>query len=123
MQNNKYVFLLTFILILFSPDIKAAEPPTILSMKERAAFIDSITEKRIKTLLPTLMQQHSIDMWLMISREYNEDPILKTMLPATWLSARRTTILLFAVNKQGGVDAFAIAPYKIGSIFKKAWDK
>ena len=123
MQNNKCVFLLTFILILLSPVIKAAEPPTILSMKDRAAFIDRITEKRIKTLLPTLMQQHNIDMWLMISREYNEDPILKTMLPATWLSARRTTILLFAVNKQGGVDAFAIAPYKIGSIFKKAWDK
>jgi Xaa-Pro aminopeptidase len=123
MQNNKCVFLLAFILILLSPVIKAAESPTILSMKDRAAFIDSITEKRINTLLPTLMQQHNIDMWLMISREYNEDPILKTMLPATWLSARRTTILVLARNASGAVDAFAIAPYKIGNVFKKAWDK
>jgi len=123
MQNNKCVFLLAFILILLSPVIKAAESPTILSMKDRAAFIDSTTEKRINTLLPTLMQQHNIDMWLMISREYNEDPILKTMLPATWLSARRTTILVLARNASGAVDAFAIAPYKIGNVFKKAWDK
>ncbi|HCV04767.1 MAG TPA: Xaa-Pro aminopeptidase, partial [Pseudoalteromonas sp.] len=92
-------------------------------MKERAAFIDKVTELRVKTLLPSLMKQHNIDMWLMISREYNEDPILKTFLPATWLSARRTTILVFALNKQGEVDALAIAPYSIGTVFKKAWDK
>lgn len=37
-------------------------------------------------------------MWVIISREYNEDPVLKTMLPATWLSARRRTILVFYNN-------------------------
>lgn len=31
-------------------------------------------------------------------KEYNEDPVLKTMLPATWLSARRRTILVFYNN-------------------------
>ena len=64
------------------------------------------------------MKQHNIDMWLIISREYNEDPILKTMLPATWLSARTHNHFVFALNKQGGVDAHAIAPYKIGTVFK-----
>ena len=116
-----YVSLLTtLVLSLF---VKADDAPAILSMKERAAFIDKITELRVNTLMPSLMKQHNTDMWLLISREYNEDPILKTMLPATWLSARRTTILLFALNKQGGVDAYAIAPYKIGNVFKKGWDK
>lgn len=115
------LFVLTNLLI--SPLLKANAIPTILPMKERAAFIDKITQLRVDTLMPSLMTQHKIDMWLLISREYNEDPILKTMLPATWLSARRTTILLFALNKQGGVDAYAVAPYKIGSVFKKGWDK
>ena len=109
--------------LVLSPLAKGNDVPTILSMKERAAFIDNITELRVNTLIPSLMKQHNIDMWLLISREYNEDPILKTMLPATWLSARRTTILLFARNKQGGVDAYAIAPYKIGNVFTKGWDK
>lgn len=106
-----------------SPLAKADNAPAVLSMKERAAFINKITELRVNTLMPSLMKKHNIDTWLLISREYNEDPILKTMLPATWLSARRTTILLFALNKQGGVDAYAIAPYKIGNVFKKGWDK
>ena len=85
--------------------------------------IDDITQKRVDQLMPNLMKQADIDMWVLISREYNEDPILKTMLPATWLGARRTTILVFARNENDSVGAYAIAPYKIGSVFKKAWDK
>ena len=120
-QRLLCVSLLTTLIL--SPLAKADGVPAILSMKERAAFIDNITELRVNTLMPSLMKQHNIDMWLLISREYNEDPILKTMLPATWLSARRTTILLFALNEQGKVDAYAIAPYKIGNVFTKGWDK
>jgi hypothetical protein len=95
----------------------------ILSMQERAVFIDNITQKRVSQLLPRLMDETGIDMWVMISREYNEDPILKTLLPATWLSARRTTILVFSKTENKTVNAYAIAPYKVGSVFKKAWDK
>ena len=95
----------------------------ILSMQERAEFIDRITQQRVQQLLPRLMAETSIDMWILISREYNEDPILKTFLPAKWLSARRTTIFVFSLEKNNTVSAYAIAPYKVGSIFEKAWDK
>jgi hypothetical protein len=95
----------------------------ILSMRERAQVIDDITEKRIDILLPRLMKDTNIDMWLMISREYNEDPTLKTFLPATWISARRTTILIFVRTKESQIEAFAVAPYKVGKFFQKAWDK
>lgn len=95
----------------------------ILPLKERARFIDDMTEKRVNQLLPELMQNADIDAWLLISREYNEDPVLKTMLPASWLSARRTTILLFILDQNKKVQAYAIAPYKVGNVFKKGWDK
>lgn len=95
----------------------------ILPMKQRAAFIDRILEKRINTLLPKLMKRSGLDAWLLISREYNEDPVLRTMLPATWLSARRTTIFVFLLTEEGQVDAYAIAPYKVGNVFKKGWNK
>lgn len=121
MTNNKKTVISLFCALLALP--LSANTVDILPMKARAEFIDKMTELRVKTLLPPLMKQHNIDMWLLISREYNEDPILKTMLPATWLSARRTTILVLARNQQGGVDAHAIAPYKIGKVFKKSWDK
>ena len=97
--------------------------PAVLSMKDRATFVDNILEKRVHSLMPKLMAEANINMWVLISREYNEDPIIKTMLPATWLSARRTTILTFARNNNGSVAAYAIAPYKIGNVFQKAWNK
>ncbi|WP_199886192.1 M24 family metallopeptidase [Pseudoalteromonas sp. T1lg23B] len=113
------------VLLTFSGLNMASESPfsAILAMKERAAVIDELTAKRVKTLLPNLMKNTGLDMWVLISREYNEDPVLKTMLPATWLSARRTTILVFALDKKGDVNAYAVAPYKIGNVFKSAWDK
>ena len=92
------------------------------SLKEQATLIDDMTERRVKQLMPTLMTRTGIDMWLIISREYNEDPVIKTVLPATWLSARRRTILAF-INTEQGVKAFAVAPYNVGGIFEKAWDK
>lgn len=66
--------------------------PNILPMRERALLINQILDDRLQSLLPSLMRREGIDMWVLISREYNEDPILKTMLPANWLSARRRTI-------------------------------
>jgi len=94
----------------------------ILSLKDRASVIDDITSKRVHQLLPELMKQTNIDMWLLISREYNEDPVLKTLLPATWMSARRTTMFVF-VRQGSKVKALAIATYKVGDLFERAWDK
>ena len=94
----------------------------VLPLKERAQIIDDITSKRIHQLLPNLMKQTNIDMWVLISREYNEDPVLKTLLPATWMSARRTTMFVF-VRDELSVKALAIAPYNVGNLFERAWDK
>ena len=49
------------------------------------------------TVVPMLMRREGIDMWILIAREYNEDPVVETMLPATWLSARRRTVLIFLI--------------------------
>lgn len=96
--------------------------PLILPMKDRAATIDRLLEDKINTVLPSLMKEAGIDMWVVISREYNEDPVIETMLPATWLAARRRTILVF-YNNGKEVEALAVARYDVGSVFKKAWDK
>jgi hypothetical protein len=96
---------------------------SILSMRDRAEFINDIVSKRVEHLLPKLMNENDMDMWIIISREYNEDPIIKTLLPATWISARRTTMLVFARKKDKSVGAYAISPYKVGNVFEKAWDK
>jgi Xaa-Pro aminopeptidase len=95
----------------------------VLPLRQQAQVMDEITAERINHLLPDLMQRTGIDMWVIISREYNEDPVLKTMLPATWLSARRTTMLVFyyepATRK---FEKLAIARYNVGETIKAAWD-
>lgn len=100
-----------------------AQISSILPMKERARVIDEILELRVKKIIPDLMKRENIDMWIVMSREYNEDPLIKTLLPATWLAARRRTILVFHQPKNGELETLAVARYDVGSIFKKAWDK
>jgi Xaa-Pro aminopeptidase len=93
-------------------------------MKERAEVIDDLLEDKIQTVLPDLMRRTGIDMWVVVSREYNEDPVIETLLPATWLAARRRTILVMYDQGEGkGVETLAVARYDVGKTFKKAWDK
>ena len=96
----------------------------ILDEKERAKVVNEILEDRFKNLLPKLMDRTEIDMWILISREYNEDPVLKTMLPAEWLNARRRTIILFYRDKaKNTLDKLAVARYNFGENIISAWDK
>lgn len=96
----------------------------ILSMKDRAMVIDEILEDRLESVLPDVMRREGIDMWVVISREYNEDPVIKTLLPANWLAARRRTILvMFDKGNGGGIEKLAVARYDVGKSFSKAWDK
>ena len=96
----------------------------ILSEKDRAVLKDELLEDRFENLLPQLMDDANLDMWLLISREYNEDPVLKTMLPARWLNARRRTMILFYRNKkQNTIERIAVARYDIGKSIKSAWNK
>lgn len=98
--------------------------PEILPMKERAQVIDDLLADKIQNVLPDIMRREGIDMWLIISREYNEDPVIKTMLTATWLAARRRTILvIYDRGKEEGLETLAVARYDVGETFKKAWNK
>ncbi len=96
----------------------------IIDEKQRALVVDEILDDRFNNLLPQLMDTAGIDMWVVISREYNEDPVLRTMLPATWLNARRRTILLFYRNKEKNtIEKLAVARYNVGKNIISAWNK
>ncbi|MFV8836910.1 M24 family metallopeptidase [Salinimicrobium soli] len=95
----------------------------IVSERERAQIVDKVLEDRFSNLLPALMDRTGIDMWVLISREYNEDPVMRTMLPATWLNARRRTILVFYRNRENDtIERLAVARYNVGENITSAWD-
>lgn len=114
----KYVFLFFFLLIV---NFTQAQYPAILTQRDQARVIDELLEDRLRTVLPALMRREGLDMWVIVSREYNEDPVIKTMLPATWMAARRTTMLV-AFDKGTEMEYFAVARYDVGKVFKRAWD-
>ena len=68
----------------------------ILPLREQAAVQGRWLKTRLDTIVPELLEREDIDMWIVICREYNEDPVLMSLLPATSMSARRRTILVFA---------------------------
>ena len=111
--------IILFFLLIGSISVRAQ----VLSLREQSVVIDEILAERINTLLPSLMQKSGIDMWVIMSREYNEDPVLKTFLPSTWLSARRRTIIVFYYDSTKKVfDKLAIARYDVGETIKSSWD-
>jgi hypothetical protein len=96
----------------------------VLPEKDRAILKDEILADRFDNLLPQLMDKTDLDMWVLISREYNEDPVLRSMLPATWLNARRRTIIVFYRNKKANTfEKLAVARYDIGKNITSAWNK
>ena len=113
-------FILSFFLSLVQADDLKDD---ILPMHQRAVVRDGFLKDRFETVLPEIMARNNMDMWIVIAREYNEDPVLRTMLPATWLNARRRTILVIHNPGNGlPLETYAVARYDVGEVFKKAWD-
>lgn len=119
---KRVLFFLGFLFL--TSVISRAQPlPGVLSERERAETVDAILEDRFENLLPQLMRREGVDMWVIISREYNEDPVLRTMLPSTWLSARRRTIMVFFdPGNDKPLEKLAIARYDVGTLLKGEWD-
>jgi len=76
----------------------------VLTHREQAPLVKEWIQKRFDTALPMLMEREGIDMWVIISREYNDDPVFRSMAPLTTYASRRRTILVF-VNPGGGKPA------------------
>lgn len=91
----------------------------VLPLREQAVVRDSWLTERLRTVLPVIMRGNNIDVWLVIAREYNEDPVLPSLLPAEWLSARRRTILALRCT-ESGIDARSLTKYPVAA-FAPAW--
>jgi Xaa-Pro aminopeptidase len=122
-SKTKQVIILAILFVMLIAPIYSQNKilSQILPERERAEIVDNILEDRIDNLLPQLMSRTNIDMWILISREYNEDPVMKTILPSTWLSARRRTMMVF-FNGENGLEKIAIARYSVGNLLQGEWN-
>jgi Xaa-Pro aminopeptidase len=119
---SKTILLFVALFTFFSTQAQDPVMPHILPLQERAKVMDQVLEERFQTLLPRLMEEQGIDLWLVMAREYNEDPVIRTMLPSTWLNARRRTILAIHHKGDDDIEGLAIARYNVGNLFASAWN-
>jgi len=94
-------------------------PPKLPSLREQDAIRQAWLKLRLERFLPTLMRRHGVSMWLVINREYNEDPVFKSLISPSVMFARRRTILVF-FDRGGdkGVERLALGGGTNGGLYE-----
>jgi Xaa-Pro aminopeptidase len=80
---------------------RARDIENILPLREQARVYNETLEWRLDHILPAIMRRKGVDMWIVISFEYDEDPVYMTLVPQPIMCARRLAILIFHDSKDG----------------------
>lgn len=80
----------------------------IKTLKEQAALQDQILKERLNVLLPKVMADSEADAWVIASKEYHEDLLFPLLVPASYLTARRITLLAF-IKDHGTIRRFSLS--------------
>jgi hypothetical protein len=103
--------------------ILIAEIGAILPERARPEAVNRMLKDRLDNLLPALMREAGIDMWVVINREYAEDPVYLTLVPEPVFAARRTTMLVFHDRgAEKGVERLTVSRYPIRDFYEAAWE-
>lgn len=98
-------------------------PGAVLPERQRIEPVNRMLRDRLDHLLPELMRETGIDMWLVINREYAEDPVYLTLVPEPVFAARRTTILLFFDRgAEEGVERMTVSRYPMADFYEAVWE-
>jgi len=94
----------------------------ILPLRKRAEVQNAWLRERLETVLPEIMEREGFDMWIVVAREANEDPVYFSLVPEPALYARRRTILLFHKKDDGSLERLMV--YKTGfkGFYEGVWN-
>lgn len=81
----------------------------ILSIKDQYALFDEVLKERIQTVMPKVLRDCGVDAWLVLCREYNEDPVFKTITPMLVKNASRVSCFLFSQPQGGEFEAVSLS--------------
>lgn len=101
---------------------QTVERPAVLGLKAQAAVFDSWLKIRLERLVPEIMRQEGLDLWLVICRENNEDPVFMSLVPFNTMYASRLSILVFHDKGAEGVERLSVGRSGPGGLYKAVWD-
>ncbi len=88
------------------------------SLREQARIQQEWLKIRLDRVLPQVMREHKVQMWIVTMREYNEDPVFSSLVSATTFSARRRTILVFNdLGPEKGLERLALGGSSQGGLY------
>src|SRR3989442_601019 len=89
------------------------------TLREQAAVQQDWLRYRLDSVLPHLMRQYKLAMWVVPMREYNEDPVFWSLVSATSFFARRRTIyVFFDRGPDRGVERLALGGTSQGGLYE-----
>jgi hypothetical protein len=94
----------------------------MLPLRARADLHNRWLTERLDRILPELMARENFDLWIVAANEYNEDPVIMSLLPQPAMYARRRTILVFARRADGTVERLSLDRYGHGQYYTAAWE-
>ena len=93
------------------------------TLREQAELRQEWLKLRLERVLPRLMREQDVDMWIIPMREYNEDPVFRSIVSPTTLAARRRTIYVFCDKGEGqGIERIAIGGTSQGDMYRVVRD-
>lgn len=104
-------------LFLHALPVSAQDRP-LGTLREQAEIQQQWLQIRLERVLPRVMREHAVDMWIIPMREYNEDPVFWSLVSPTTMAARRRTIYVFYDRGAGrGVERIAIGGSSQGGLY------
>jgi Xaa-Pro aminopeptidase len=105
-----------------SAELQAQERP-FGTLREQADIRQEWLRLRLERVLPRLMREHGVEMWIVPVREYNEDPVFSSLVSPTTMAARRRTIYVFHDRgPEQGVERIAIGGTTQGGLYRVVRD-
>ena len=104
--------------LLVAAGASAQAPKPLPPLREQAEIQQAWLKSRLENVLPALMRRHGVQLWLVIGREYNEDPVFFSLVSPTMMAARRRTIYVFFDRGDGqGVERLALGGGSNGGLY------
>ncbi|HEY0038855.1 MAG TPA: M24 family metallopeptidase [Longimicrobium sp.] len=124
MTARRLTIALAALTIAVAPASAAAQSaPPLGTLREQAQTRQEWLRLRLERVLPRLMRQAGVSMWIVPVREYNEDPVFWSLVSPTTMAARRRTIYVFCDRgAERGVERIAIGGSPQGGLYRVVRD-
>ena len=102
-----------------TPSLTVTANRPLGTLREQAVLQQQWLQYRLDSVLPRLMRQHGIEMWIVAMREYNEDPVFWSLVSPTTMFARRRTIYVFTDRgPERGIERLALGGGSQGGAYE-----